>query len=142
MILAIGSGGLFGLGLGHSRQKFNYLPEPAGDSIFAVIGEEFGLIGSLAVLSAFWLFIHSGFAIAASAASPFARNLATAISSWLGIQTFLNLSSLVALTPLTGVPLPFVSYGGSSLVVLLFAAGILAGLSRNENLSHNRRTSH
>jgi len=141
-LISLGSGGLFGRGMGQSRQKYEFLPEVTTDSIFAVIGEEFGLIGSLAVLSAFWLFIHSGFAIAASAASPFARNLATAISSWLGIQTFLNLSSLVALTPLTGVPLPFVSYGGSSLVVLLFAAGILAGLSRNENLSHNRRTSH
>jgi len=141
-LISLGSGGLFGRGLGQSRQKYEFLPEATTDSIFAVIGEEFGLVGSLTVLTAFWLLIRSGFSVAASASTPFSGNLAVALSSWLGIQTFLNLSSLVALTPLTGVPLPFVSYGGSSLVVLLFAAGILNGLSRHENFSHNRRTSH
>lgn len=141
-LISLGSGGFFGRGLGQSRQKYEFLPEVTTDSIFAVVGEELGLIGSLAVLSVFWLLIRSGFAVAASAATPFARNLAVAISSWLGIQTFLNLSSLVALTPLTGVPLPFVSYGGSSLVVLLFAAGILANISRHENPHLHRRPSH
>ncbi len=141
-LISLGSGGIFGLGLGQSRQKYEFLPEVTTDSIFAVIGEEFGLFGSLIVLSAFLLLIHAGFRASASAPSPFARNLAAAISSWFGIQAFLNLSSLVALTPLTGVPLPFVSYGGSSLVVLLFASGLLVSIARHENVSHYRRSSH
>lgn len=141
-LISLGSGGLFGRGLGQSRQKYEFLPEVTTDSIFAVIGEEFGLTGSLAILFAFWLLIHSGFVIAATAATPFTRNLATAISSWLGVQAFLNLSSLVALTPLTGVPLPFISYGGSSLVAILFATGILVNISRHEKTHLYRRSSH
>ncbi|TSC88344.1 MAG: Cell division membrane protein [Microgenomates group bacterium Gr01-1014_16] len=141
-LISLGSGGLFGRGLGQSRQKYEFLPEVTTDSIFAVIGEEFGLLGTLLVLSAFWLLIHLGFQASAAAPSPFTRNLAAGISSWLGIQTFLNLSSQVALTPLTGVPLPLVSYGGSSLVVLLLASGILISISRHEKTSFYRRPSH
>jgi len=141
-LISLGSGGIFGRGLGQSRQKYEFLPEVTTDSIFAVIGEELGLLGTLTVLTAFLFLIHAGFKASAGAPSPFARNLAAAISSWFGIQTFLNLSSLVALTPLTGVPLPFVSYGGSSLVVLLFASGLLVSISRHENISLYRRSSH
>lgn len=141
-LISLGSGGIFGRGLGQSRQKYEFLPEVTTDSIFAVVGEELGLLGTLTVLSAFVILIHAGFKASASARSPFARNLAAAISSWFGIQAFLNLSSLVALTPLTGVPLPFVSYGGSSLVVLLFASGLLVSISRHEKVSLHRRSSH
>lgn len=130
VLLALGSGGLFGLGIGQSRQKYEYLPEANTDSIFAIIGEEIGFFGSLVVVAAFLFIVWRGFRIASRAPDAFGRLLALGISSWIGIQAVINLSAMVALIPLTGVPLPLISYGGSSLIILLSAIGILVNISR------------
>ena len=130
ILLALGSGGWFGVGIGKSRQKYAYLPEANTDSIFAIIGEEIGFIGSLFVIGLFVFLIWRGFRIAHRTKDKFGRLLALGITSWISVQTVLNLASTVALVPLTGVPLPFVSYGGSSLVILLSAIGILLNISR------------
>ncbi len=130
VLIALGSGGLFGLGLGQSRQKFEYIPEVTTDSIFAIIGEEIGFVGSLVVLALFALVIYRGFKIARQTDDGFGKILAIGLTSWLGIQIIINLSSMVALLPLTGVPLPFISYGGSALVANLAAIGILLNISK------------
>ncbi|MBI3573331.1 MAG: putative lipid II flippase FtsW [Candidatus Kerfeldbacteria bacterium] len=128
--LAIGSGGFFGLGLGHSRQKFNYLPEPAGDSIFAVTAEELGFfIVSLYILAWISLIIR-GLRIARQAPDLFGQLVAAGIICWLGLQAFLNIGALSGILPLTGIPLPFMSQGGSALIVSLAAIGILLNISR------------
>ena len=129
-IIAIGSGGLFGLGLGQSRQKYEYLPEANTDSIFAIIGEEVGFIGCIILIAVYLFLLWRGFRIARRIEDPFGRNLALGITTWLGIQTLINISAMVALIPLTGVPLPFISYGGSSLVIIFAACGILVNISR------------
>jgi len=129
-LLAIGSGGIFGLGLGHSKQKFQYLPEVAGDSIFAIIGEEMGIIFSLLVVAAFLLFLVKGFKIAMRAKDDFGKFMAVGITSWLVIQAFVNIGSMVAVMPMTGVPLPFISAGGSALAVSLAAVGILLSIDK------------
>lgn len=134
VLLALGSGGLLGLGLGQSRQKYEYLPAAATDSIFAIIAEELGFVGALAVIIAFLLLIWRGFRIAKEAPDKFGALLATGIISWIGFQTLINLSAIVALVPLTGVPLPFISYGGSSLVLILTASGILVNISRQRRV--------
>ncbi len=128
--LAIGSGGWFGLGLGKSRQKFQYLPEVAGDSIFAVISEELGFIASALVVLAYLAFVRYGLRIAERASDPFARYAAIGITAWIGFQAILNISAMVGLMPLTGVPLPFISHGGSAMLANLMAVGVLAGISR------------
>lgn len=133
IMLALGSGGLFGVGLGQSRQKYLFLPEPATDSIFAIIGEELGFVGGVIVMFAFAYFIWRGLLIAMRAKDPFARLLAVGITSWIGIQAVVNLCAMVALVPLTGVPLPFLSYGGSALVVNLTAVGVLLNISKEES---------
>jgi cell division protein FtsW len=133
-LLAIGSGGLFGVGLGHSRQKFNYLPEPVGDSIFAITGEELGLIGAVFLVILFVLLAMRGIKIAKNSPDMFGRLLATGIITWIVFQAFINISANVALVPLTGVPLPFISYGGTSLVFLMAAIGILLNISRQSNM--------
>lgn len=130
ILLALGSGGIFGVGIGKSRQKYQYLPESTTDSIFAVVGEELGFLGAAALISAFMYLIYLGFKIATNARTPFEKSLAGGITTWLGIQIVLNLTSMVALTPLTGVPLPFISYGGSALVSMLAGIGILLNISR------------
>lgn len=130
VLLALGSGGLFGLGLGQSRQKF-YIPEVTTDSIFAVIGEELGFIGGAFTLVLFGILIIRGMQIASNANDNFGKILAAGITAWLGIQAIVNLGAMVAFFPLTGVPLPFISYGGSALVVNLAAVGILLNISRN-----------
>lgn len=130
ILLALGSGGLFGVGLGQSRQKFLFLPEASTDSIFAVIAEETGLIGAIAVVLLFAYFIFLGMKIAVHAPDKFSQVLAAGITAWIGGQAFLNIASMVALVPLTGIPLPFFSYGGSSLVMILAACGILLSISR------------
>lgn len=132
VLIALGSGGLLGLGLGNSRQKFEYIPEVSTDSIFGVVGEEFGFIGGAILIILFAVFILRGIRIAQSATERFGRNLALGIIAWLGIQTVINLSSMVALLPLTGVPLPFISYGGSALVANLTAVGILLNISKSK----------
>lgn len=131
ILLALGSGGLMGVGIGQSRQKYEYLPEANTDSIFAIIGEELGFIGATVVILLFLGMVWRGFRIARHAPDRFGMLLALGISSWIAVQTGINLAAMVALVPLTGVPLPFVSYGGSSLIVLLFGIGILCNISRH-----------
>jgi len=130
ILIAIGSGGLFGVGLGQSRQKYEYLPEATTDSIFAVIAEELGFVGAVCLLALFLLMIWRGMKIAKEAPDDFGRLLAVGIISWIGFQALVNLSAMVAIIPLTVVPLPFISYGGSSLVLSLTAMGILVNISK------------
>ncbi len=133
-LVAIGSGGLFGVGLGYSRQKFNYLPEPVTDSIFAIFGEEFGFIGACVLIALFVFLALRGIRIARNAPDRFGELLGIGIVSWITIQAFVNIAAISGLIPLTGVPLPFVSYGGTSLAVLLSAVGILLNISRQAKL--------
>ena len=108
-LLAIGSGGIFGLGFGHSRQKYLYLPEPAGDSIFAILGEELGLIGCLMLIILFLVFAYKGLKISQNAPDTFSKLLTVGITSWITFQVFINISAMIGLIPLTGIPLPFIS---------------------------------
>ena len=128
--LAVGSGGVFGLGLGHSRQKFQYLPEVQADSIFAVIAEEMGLIITSALVALIAFLGLRGFKIAKGAPDQFGHLLGAGIMIWFVWQSFLNISTTIGLLPLTGVPLPFISHGGSAMVVLLAAFGIVANISK------------
>ncbi|NCU41294.1 MAG: putative lipid II flippase FtsW [Candidatus Moranbacteria bacterium] len=128
-LIAIGSGSFWGVGLGQSRQKFNYLPEPVGDSIFAIIGEELGFIGTIFTLSFFIFLVTRGLLIAKNAPDEFGRLLAIGITSWIGIQAIFNISAITGIMPLTGMPLPFISYGGTSLAFSLAAMGILLNIS-------------
>lgn len=132
ILLALGSGGLFGIGLGQSRQKYLFLPEAATDSIFAVIAEEVGFIGALVLIILFVAFIFRALKIAQNAPDRFSKILATGIVAWIGGQAFLNMASMAALVPLTGIPLPFISYGGSALTMVLLATGILLNISKYE----------
>lgn len=129
-LLGVGSGGVFGLGLGHSIQVYGYLPEAANDSIFSIIAEEFGIIGSLAIIGLFGVLVYRGLQVARSAPDTFARLVATGISLWMLFQAIINIGAMLSLVPLTGIPLPFISYGGTSLVISLFAAGILLNISK------------
>ena len=129
-LIALGSGGWFGVGLGASRQKWAYLPNAHTDFIFAVLGEELGLIGELVVLVAFGVMIYAGIRIAVRAPDTFGRLLAAGITSWIGLQAIVNLGAVTGLLPITGVPLPFVSFGGSALIVTLGAVGVLASIAR------------
>ncbi|MBI4090105.1 MAG: putative lipid II flippase FtsW [Candidatus Kerfeldbacteria bacterium] len=129
-LLAIGSGGLFGLGLGHSRQKFDYLPEAASDSIFAIVAEELGFIVVVGLLALFVAFVLRGYRVARHAPDEFGRILAAGITTWFGFQAFINIGALTGVLPLTGIPLPFVSYGGTALITSCAAIGVLANISR------------
>lgn len=129
-VIGFGSGGLLGAGLGQSRQKYIFLPEATTDSIFSVLGEEFGFVGTVTTLCLFLLLIWHGFKVAERNTNDFERNLAICISSWIGFQFILNIAAITALVPLTGVPLPFISYGGSSLFVLLSAVGLLINIAK------------
>ncbi|MEI7750266.1 MAG: putative lipid II flippase FtsW [Candidatus Moraniibacteriota bacterium] len=133
-LIALGSGGILGVGLGHSRQKFLYLPEPMTDSIFAVLGEELGLIGCAVVISLFLFFAYRGFRIAKNAPDEFGRLLAVGIVSWIVFQAFINIFAITGLMPLTGVPLPLISYGGTSLAAILGAVGILLNISKRPTI--------
>jgi cell division protein FtsW len=130
ILIAVGSGGLFGVGIGQSRQKYAYIPEVPTDSIFAVIAEEFGFLGCLLLLLLLGLIIWRCFRIAEHAPDNFGKLLATGLTVWIGAQTVVNLSAMVSLMPLTGVPLSFISYGGSALIASLIAIGILLNISR------------
>ena len=130
ILLALGSGGLFGLGIGQSRQKYLFLPEASTDSIFAAISEEIGFIGSFVLILIFAIFIFKAFKIASHAPDQFSKILAVGITAWIGGQTLLNIAAMTALTPLTGIPLPFFSYGGTSLSMILVSCGILLNISR------------
>ena len=130
-MIALGSGGFFGVGLGESVQKIYYLPEASTDMIFAIVGEELGLIGAMAVIAAFAVFAYAGFNIALHCRDPFGKRLAAGITALICGQAAVNVSAVMGIAPLTGIPLPFVSYGGSSLVVGLAAVGILLNIASN-----------
>ena len=129
-LLAVGSGGWFGKGYGHSIQKFAYLPETTGDSIFAVSAEELGFIISALIVAAFAFLALRGFKLAQNCRDPFAKLLVVGIITWFVFQAFLNIGAIIGILPLTGVPLPFISYGGTALAMCLAAAGILANISK------------
>ncbi len=129
-LLAVGSGGIFGVGLGYSRQKYQYLPEVKGDSIFAVMAEEMGFIFTVLFLCLIATFLWRGLRIAARAPDAFGRYLGVGIVAWLGWQTCINMASMLNILPLTGVPFPLVSYGGTALVTSLAALGILVSISK------------
>jgi cell division protein FtsW len=131
-LIGIGSGGFTGKGLGEGVQKINYLPEQQTDMILAVIGEELGLIGTAAVIAAFAAFAFAGFTVALRCSDPFGKLLAAGITSLVCGQAAVNLAAVLGVAPLTGIPLPFVSYGGSSLVVLLASVGILLNIAGDE----------
>lgn len=131
-LIAIGSGGLLGLGFGQSKQKYLYLPEAHTDSIFAIICEELGFLRAGIILLAFAFIALRGYRIARNAPDTFARLVATGITTWILVQTLINIGAMLSVLPLTGVPLPFISYGGTSLVILLAAVGILVNISKNQ----------
>ncbi|MBI2450760.1 MAG: putative lipid II flippase FtsW [Parcubacteria group bacterium] len=129
-LIAIGSGGFWGLGLGQGRQKYYYLPEPTGDSIFAIIAEELGFVGASTIIALFVLLVWRAFFIAKNANDYFGKLLACGIGALIGTQAFINIGAMVGLFPLTGVPLPFISFGGTSLAMAMAAIGILINISR------------
>ncbi len=129
-LLAIGAGGMWGYGYGLSRQKHNYLPEVMGDSVFAVTAEELGFVRIVFVIVFFVWFILEGFAVAKNAPDTLGKMLAMGITSWLGLQALINIGAMVNLVPLTGIPLPFFSYGGTAMIINLSAIGILLNISK------------
>jgi cell division protein FtsW len=130
-MIGMGSGGLFGVGLGQGVQKIFYLPEAHTDMIFAIIGEELGLVGVAAVIAAFGLFAYAGLRIALRCKDPFGKRLAAGLTVLVCGQASINLAAVMGLAPLTGIPLPFVSYGGTALVVSLAAVGVLLNIATN-----------
>ena len=130
-LIGLASGGFTGVGLGASRQKWMYLPNAHTDFIFSILGEETGLVGEVAVLVLFGVLFFAGIRIAGRAPDTFGRLLGAGVIGWLGLQTIINLGAVTGLLPITGVPLPFVSFGGSSLVICLTAVGILVSIARS-----------
>jgi cell division protein FtsW len=128
-IIGLGSGGLFGVGLGQGVQKVNYLPEAHTDMIFATIGEELGLIGAVLVIAAYCAFAYAGLRVALRCRDPFGKRLAAGLTTLICGQALINLAAVLGLAPLTGITLPFVSYGGSSLVVSLASVGVLLNIA-------------
>lgn len=133
-LYAIGSGGFFGLGLGNSRQKYLYLPEPQNDFIFAIVCEELGLMGAIAILIIFAVLVYRGISLSLRAPDRFGRLLGIGLTSQIGIQVILNIFVITDWLPNTGISLPFFSYGGSSLVVLLAQMGVVLSISRHSNI--------
>ena len=131
-LIAIGSGGFMGRGFGQGIQKFPYLPEPMGDSIFAVAGEEFGFVGSIVLIGIFLAFALRGLSVGARAPDLFGALLAIGISTYLVSEAFINIGAMLGVAPLTGIPLTFISQGGSAMLVSLASAGILLSVSRNK----------
>lgn len=129
-MIAFGSGGWTGVGLGASRQKWDYLPNAHSDFIFAIVGEELGLLGALFVLAMFAVLLFAGTRIAIAAPDTFGRLMAAGITGWIGLQTIINLGAVTGLMPITGVPLPLLSFGGTALVVTLASIGVLASIAR------------
>ena len=134
-LIAVGSGGITGRGLGASRQKYMYLPEVSGDSIFAIIAEETGMIFSVLLIAGFSFIFYRGFLIARKAPDDFGRILAIGIVSWIVIQATINIGGIINVMPMTGVPLPLISYGGSSILATLAAIGILVNISKQTRKS-------
>ncbi|MGH7644238.1 MAG: FtsW/RodA/SpoVE family cell cycle protein, partial [Gemmatimonadales bacterium] len=137
-LLAFGSGGLVGVGLGASRQKFFYLPESHTDFIYAILGEELGLLGTIGLLALFALFTHRGIRVARSAPDRYGALLAAGITASITGQALLNMGVATGVLPVTGIPLPFVSSGGSSLAVTMVQIGILLNISQ---YAHDRASS-
>lgn len=144
-LITIGSGGMFGKGLGRSVQAYGYLPEPANDSIFAIVSEKFGFVGSVSVVALFAFLFKRISSIAKAAPSDYARLLVTGVLVWLSIQMIINIGAMVGLLPLKGITLPFVSYGGTSIIFVMIAMGVVFQVSRHTDLTviqnnkHNRR---
>ena len=138
-LLALGLGGITGLGLGESRQKFLYLPAPSTDFIFAIIGEEWGLVGTLTVVALFVVVAYQGYRIAIMAPDTFSGLVACGITTWLVVQACINMMVVTALMPVTGIPLPFISAGGSALTINLAAIGILLSISRETSQTGSLR---
>ncbi|MFZ2975798.1 MAG: putative lipid II flippase FtsW [Candidatus Moraniibacteriota bacterium] len=132
-LLAIGTGGIFGVGLGKSLQKFNYLPEPVGDSIFAIIAEELGILGAGFLICLFVYLTIRVLRIANNVPDNFGKFMAVGIITWIVFQAFINIAAISGLIPLTGIPLPFISYGGTSIIFLMSATGIVLNISKNCN---------
>jgi len=130
-LIAVGTGGFTGIGLMEGKQKLFYLPEPHTDFIFAVLAEELGLIGSLVLVGLFGIFLYRGMRAALATQDTFARYLATGITAIIGVQALLNISVVLGLMPTKGIPLPFISYGGSSLCMMLASVGVLLNITRS-----------
>jgi cell division protein FtsW len=137
-LIAFGSGGWLGTGLGTSRAKWDFLPNAHSDFIFAVIGEELGLLGALAIVLAFAVVVLAGVRIAIHARGTFERLLAAGITAWIGVQAVINLGAVTGLLPITGIPLPLVSFGGSALVLTLIGVGVLASIARVQTRTARR----
>lgn len=129
-LIAVGSGGLLGRGLGQSRQKYMYLPEVSGDSIFAIIAEETGLIVCTFLIFCYAYLFYRGYIISQNAPDDFGKILAVGISSWISVQAIINIGGIINLIPMTGVPLPLVSYGGTAILAVLSACGVLVNISK------------
>ena len=129
-LIAFGSGGLFGRGLGMGRQKFAYLPYPESDFIFVIVGEDFGLVGCAAVIALFAAFVFSGIRVALTCPDRFGSLLAAGITTMIGVQAFLNIGVVIGILPTTGLPLPFFSAGGTSVSLMMAAVGVLLSISR------------
>ncbi len=130
-LIAIGSGGIFGLGLGMSYQKFGYLPQAMSDSIFAIFAEETGFIGCFILVVFLLLFLWRGFRIGKGCQDKFSKLMVLGVTSWICIQGFINIGAMIGILPLTGIPLPFISYGGSHIVAELIGVGIILNISKN-----------
>lgn len=141
-LIAIGSGGFFGLGYGKSIQKFGYLPEVQSDTVFAAMAEELGFMRMMIILGMYAIFVYRGYRVAVEAPDRFGFLVAAGITTWIAAQTLLNMAVNLALFPLTGITMPFISYGGSSLVSIMLATGILLNISMysKEVLSQERKT--
>jgi len=133
-LITIGSGGLFGKGLGRSVQAYGYLPEPANDSIFAIVAEKFGFVGAVSVVAVFWALFRRIANIAKAASTEYGRLLVTGILVWLSVQMLINVGAMVGIMPLKGITLPFVSYGGTSIIFVMIAMGIVFQVSRHTDL--------
>ncbi len=130
-LIALGSGGIFGKGWGMSTQKFGFLPQTMSDSVFAIFGEEMGIIGGLIIIVLFLLFLWGGFKIARKCTDTFSKLTTVGISTWIALQALVNIASIIGLFPLSGIPLPFFSYGGSHIIAELIGVGILLNISKN-----------
>ena len=139
-LIALGSGNIIGLGLGNSVQKYYYLPEAHTDFIFAIIGEEFGLVGTILIVVLFILFMFFGIRVCIKTKDYFGRTMAVGLTSIIVIPAIINIAVVIGLAPVTGLALPFISYGGSSLLVSMISVGILLNISRNNMISKRVNT--
>ena len=139
VLIALGKGGFFGVGLGQGQQKMGYLPTPHTDSIFAVLGEELGFVGCVVVIGLFVLLAYRGFKIAMAAPEPFAALLACGVTCWLTFQALINVGVMTGLVPFTGIALPFISSGGSAMVASLAGVGLLLSISQGKRIGKGNR---